>query len=168
MAELLSHVLIAYALATIVSWRLEWVTRRWVAIAMIGALIPDVNRIGMFVSDATLEAVLGVPVGLDAIHTLGGTILLAGIGAMVLTTQHRRAFGVLLAGALSHLLVDGVKAYADGAAGAWLYPVTWYRHPTPSLYVSSDPMVLVVTALGALVVAACDYVLRERGAVTQP
>ncbi|NGM69542.1 metal-dependent hydrolase [Natronolimnobius sp. AArcel1] len=165
MAELLSHVLIAYTLATIASWRLEWLTRRWVAIAMIGALIPDVNRVGLFVSDATLERLVGVPVSVDAIHTLGGVVVLSGIGAMVLSAHQRRAFGVLLAGALSHLLVDGLKAYADGAADAWLYPLTWYRHPTPNLYVSSDPTVLVVTVVGALAVVVCDRILRERGLV---
>lgn len=152
MAELLSHVLIAYALATAASWHYEWLTKQWVAIAMIGALLPDINRIGLFVTDATLESALGVPFDLNAIHTLGGVVLLAGVGAMVVAEHHRRAFGVLLAGALSHLLVDGLKVYADGAAGAWLYPLTWYRHPTPSLYVSADPAVLVVAGLAALLV----------------
>ncbi|SDJ56119.1 metal-dependent hydrolase [Natronorubrum texcoconense] len=160
MAELLSHVLAAYALGTVVSWRLEWVTKRWVAVAMIGALLPDLNRIGLFVTDATLESVLGVPFSVDAIHTLGGVVLLSAIGAMVVADQHRRVFGVLLAGALSHLLVDAVKAYADGAAGAWLYPVTWARHPTPNLYVSSDPAVLAVVGVTALLVWWTD---RTRG-----
>lgn len=152
MAELLSHVLVAYALGTVASWQIEWLTQRWVAIAMIGALLPDLNRIGLFVADATLESVFGVPFSVDAIHTLGGVVLLAGVGAMVVADQHRRMFGVLLAGALSHLLVDGLKAYADGAAGAWLYPVTWARHPTPNLYVSSDPAVLAVVGVATILV----------------
>ncbi|WP_440764296.1 metal-dependent hydrolase [Natronorubrum sp. DTA7] len=156
MAELLSHVLVAYALGTVASWRLERMTKRWVAVAMIGALLPDLNRIGLFVADATLESVLGVSFSVDAIHTLGGVVLLAGLGAMVVADQHRQVFGVLLAGALSHLLVDAVKAYADGAAGAWLYPVTWGRHPTPNLYVSSDPVVLAVIGVTALLVRWID------------
>lgn len=146
MADLLSHVLVAYALGTVASWYLEWVTKRWVAVGTIGALLPDFNRVGLLVTDATLESAVGAPFSVDGIHTLGGVVLLSGIGAMVFTDDHRRAFGALLTGALSHLLVDGLKAYADGAAGAWLYPVTWYRHPTPSLYVSSDPAVLAVSA----------------------
>lgn len=162
MAELLSHVLVAYALFTVASWRLEWLTKRWVAIGMIGALLPDLNRIGLFASDAAIEATLGVPFDIDALHTLGGTVLLAGIGAMVLDRHHGLAFGVLLAGGLSHLLVDGLKIYADGAAAAWLYPITWYRHPTPNLYVSSDPAVLAVTAAVALGVFCVDrYAVAE-------
>ncbi|RKD98100.1 metal-dependent hydrolase [Halopiger aswanensis] len=156
MADLLSHVLAAYAIFTIGSWRLEWLTKRWVAVAMIGALLPDLNRIGLFVTDATLETVLDLPFSVDGIHTLGGVLVLAGVGSMVVTSQHRRAFGMLLGGALSHLLIDGVKAYADGAAGAWLYPFTWYRPPTPSLYISSDPAVLVVTAVAAGLVLLYD------------
>ncbi|ELY97298.1 membrane-bound metal-dependent hydrolase [Natrialba chahannaoensis JCM 10990] len=156
MAELLSHVLIAYVLFTIASWRLEWLTKRWVAIGMIGALLPDLNRIGMFVDDATIETTLGVPFGVDALHTLGGVILLSGIGALVLTEAHRRAFSVLLAGALTHLITDGLKAYADAEAGAWLYPFTWYRHPTPNLYVSTDQSVLLVTGTLAVTVFLCD------------
>ncbi|WP_436344532.1 metal-dependent hydrolase [Natronorubrum sp. FCH18a] len=162
MAELLSHVLVAYALGTVVSWHLDWVTKRWVAIAMIGALLPDLNRVGLFVADATLETVLGVPFGVDAIHTLGGVVLLAGIGAVVVADRHQRAFATLLAGALSHLLADALKAYADGAAGAWLYPVTWARHPAPSLYVSSDPIVLGVIAAGALLVWWLDRARDDR------
>ncbi|ELY90786.1 metal-dependent hydrolase [Natrialba taiwanensis] len=147
MADLLTHVLAAYALFTVASWRFEWLTKRWVAIAMIGALLPDLNRLGLLVTDATLESVLGVPFSLDAMQTIGGVCLLAGVGAVVLTERHRRAFGFLLAGAFSHLVIDGLKAYADGAAGTWLYPITWYRHPTPNLYVSSDPTVLVITGI---------------------
>ena len=156
MADLLSHVLIAYACFTVASWRFDRLTKRWVAVAMIGSLLPDLNRVGLFVTDATLEAILGVPFRVDGIHTLGGSLLLAGVGAMVLTTRHRRAFVALLAGALSHLLADGLKAYADGAAGAWLYPFAWYRHPTPGLYVSSDPTVLVAAATVAVLAALGD------------
>lgn len=156
MAELLSHVLLAYALFTVASWRLEWVTKRWVAIGMIGGLLPDLNRIGMFVTDAAIEAFLGVPFGIDAIHTLGGVVLLSATGAMVVATRHRSTFALLLAGALSHLLVDGLKAYADAEAGAWLYPLTWYRYPTPNLYVSADPVVLAVAVSAAVVALLVD------------
>ncbi|ELY95773.1 membrane-bound metal-dependent hydrolase [Natrialba hulunbeirensis JCM 10989] len=168
MAELLSHVLIAYVLFTVASWRLEWLTKRWVAIGMIGALLPDLNRIGMFVDDATIETTLGVPFGIDALHTLGGVILLSGIGALVLTEAHKRGFGVLLAGALTHLLTDGLKAYADAEAGAWLYPFTWYRHPTPNLYVSADQGVVLVTGLLAIAIFLVDYRLTATPSATDP
>ncbi|MFP8953830.1 metal-dependent hydrolase [Natrialbaceae archaeon A-arb3/5] len=161
MAELLSHVLVAYAVFTAASWRVEWITKPWVAVAVIGALVPDLNRIALFVADPAVEAALGTPFSFDAIHTLGGVIVLAGVGAMVVSNKHVRAFAFLLAGALSHLFVDGLKAYADGAAGAWLYPFTWYRHPTPGLYVSADPAVLILTGSAAAVVFVVDRRIRS-------
>ena len=156
MAELFSHVLIAYVIFTIISWRVEWLTKRWIAVGMIGALLPDLSRLGMVVTDATIEATLGVPFNISGIHTLGGLVLFAAIGSLVVADHRRRAFGLLVAGGLSHLLADGVKIWGDGAASAWLYPLTWYRHPTPGLYVSSDPRVLMVVGSVAVVVAVVD------------
>jgi hypothetical protein len=156
MADLFSHVLVAYVIFTVASWRVDWLTKRWVGIGMIGALLPDLSRIGLFVTDATIESILEVPFGIGAIHTLGGLILFAAIGSLVVADRRRRAFGLLVAGGLSHLLADGLKVWADGAASAWLYPFSWYRHPTPGLYISSDPRVLAVVGSVALAVALVD------------
>ncbi|MBZ6496473.1 metal-dependent hydrolase [Natrinema longum] len=168
MADLLSHVLLAYAGCTIAGWYRP-IPDRWIAVVMVGAVLPDLNRMTLLVASGTLEAILGVPFDLDALSTLGGAIVLAGMGAMVVADRHRRTFTALLAGALSHLVVDGVKTYADGAAGAWLYPFTWARHPTPSLYVSSDPVVLISVGLLAGTVAGIDrYGRRSDETETDP
>jgi len=154
-ADLLTHVLLAYAGCTILSWYRP-IPTYWIAVTMIGSILPDLNRVTLIVSNGTLETLLGVPFDLGALSTLGGTVILAGIGSMVVTNHHRKTFAALFAGALSHLFIDGVKAYADGAAGTWLYPVTWARHPTPSLYVSSDPAVLTVAVAVTVTVLAID------------
>lgn len=156
MAEILSHVFFAYALFTVASWQLEWLSKRWVAVAMVGAVLPDLNRIGLFFRESALEEVLGVPFSFDAIHTLGGVLVLSGIGALAFNRRRLLAYGLLASGALSHLLIDSVKLYADGSAAAWLYPITWYRHPTPNLYVSSDLGVLAVAGSIALGVWLVD------------
>ncbi|SFS73469.1 metal-dependent hydrolase [Halostagnicola kamekurae] len=158
MADLLSHVLVAYALGTVAGWRLEWLSSRWIAVAMVGAVVPDLNRIGLLVGEPTVEAALGTPFSFGAIQTLGGVIVLAGIGTLCFETHRFRAYGLLLAGGLSHLLFDAIKRYADGEAGAWLFPLTWARHPTPNLYVSSEPAVLLV----ALSLAVCVWALDRR------
>lgn len=156
MTELFSHVLLAYTVFTVASWRVAWLTQRWVAVGMIGSLLPDLNRIGLFVTDAVIEATLGVPFGIGAIHTLGGVVLFAAVGSLVIADHVKPTFGLLLAGGLSHLLVDSLKVWVDGAASAWLYPLSWYRPPTPGLYVSSDPRVVVVAGSIALTVALVD------------
>lgn len=156
MTELLSHVLLAYTVFTIASWRVEWLTQRWVAVGMIGSLLPDLNRIGLFVTDTAIEATLEVPFGIGAIHTLGGVVLFAAIGSLVIADHLKTTFGLLLAGGLSHLIVDSLKVWVDGAASAWLYPLSWYRPPTPGLYMSSDPRVLAVVGIAAVGVALVD------------
>jgi membrane-bound metal-dependent hydrolase YbcI (DUF457 family) len=123
---------------------------------MIGSLLPDLSRIGLFVTDVTIETTLGVPFSIGAIHTLGGLMLFAAIGSLVVADHRRRAFALLLAGGFSHLLADGLKIWADGAASTWLYPLSWYRHPTPGWYVSSDPRVLAVVGSVTLIVAVVD------------
>ncbi len=65
-------------------------------------------------------------------------------------------------GGLTSLLLDGMRVYADGRASAWLYPFTNWQPPTPSLYVSSDPTVLVVAVLAAGTVAVLDRQMRVR------
>lgn len=161
MAELLSHVLLAVALFTAVGWAIDWLDREWVAVGAVGAVLPDINRLDLFVDDYMLAQLLGVQFSWDGIHTLGGVILLSAIGAILFPSRRERvrAFSLLLAGSLSHFLVDGIKAWADGANGAYLYPISWWRNPTPSWYVSSERWVLVVAVLLAVVILCLDRYL---------
>ena len=157
MAELLTHVLVAYAVLTVAGWRIEWLTPRWVALGTVGALLPDLNQLGRLLSGPAIERLVGLPFAYGALHTIGGVTLLAGLLAL-LFAQRRRAFAALAAGGLSHLLLDVLKIHADGRAGPWLYPFSWRRHPAPDLYVSADPRVLAA----ALVLATAAFVVDRR------
>jgi len=158
MADLLSHALLAFALFTVVGWAISWLDREWVVVGIVGSLLPDLNRLDMVLDDHLITTVLGVPFDWDGLHTLGAVVVLSTIGAVAFSTreERRRAFGLLLAGACSHLGVDMVKAWADGANGAYLFPFSWWRNPTPGWYVSADWWVLVVAVGVALVVFAID------------
>lgn len=157
MADLISHVLIAFTVFTVVGWFVKWLEPQWVVVAMVGAILPDLNRLGLLLEASTIELLLGIPFSWGAIHTLAGVILLSAIGALLFATRERqiRAFALLLGGGMSHLVVDGVKAWADGYNGAYLYPFSWWRNPTPGWYVSADRWVLV----GCLVVAISAFVV---------
>lgn len=165
MAELLTHVLVAYILLTALGWAIEWLDPKWVVVGMVGAILPDLDKIGLFVDSSLLEGLLGVPFSWGAIHTLGGLVLLSAIGALLFETARarRRAFALLVFGGASHLLLDGVKKWADGFNGAYLYPLSWWRNPTPGWYVSADQWVLGVAVVCALVVFAID----RRSAILQ-
>ena len=61
MPDLLSHALIGYGLGTLLSIRYDWLDAPWVTVLMIGAILPDVDKISILVSDATMEQWLGLP-----------------------------------------------------------------------------------------------------------
>ncbi|MFB6179728.1 MAG: hypothetical protein ABEI77_08400 [Halorientalis sp.] len=143
MADLLTHVLTAYVLFTVASWLFDWQTTPWRPIAMAGAAIPDLSKVGVIVDSSRIEAVLGVPFTYRAISTISGVVIIAAGISLCFTEYRRRVFGLLVGGGLSALALDGLRMYADGRSSFWLYPL-WWRPPTPSLYVSSDPRVLLV------------------------
>jgi branched-subunit amino acid ABC-type transport system permease component len=155
MADLLTHVLVAYALLTVASWRVDRLTRPWIVVGMAGAAIPDLVKVGIVVDRSVIESLLGVPFSYAPISSIGGVLVIAGAIALCFGDRYRRrAFGYLVAGGGLSLVLDGLRAYADGQAGFWLYPI-WWRPPTPSLYVTSDPRVTVV----ALVVSAAVFLV---------
>lgn len=159
MADLLTHVLVAYVLMTVASWRVEPIDQQWVVVAMGGAAIPDLVKVNVLVSARTVEHAVGIPFSYAPVSTLGGVVLVAGVIALAFGAGHRRrAYAFLVAGGGLSLVGDGLRTYADGTSSPWLYPFTWWRPPTPSLYVSSDVRVVVV----ALVVAAVVFLLDRR------
>ncbi len=155
MADLLSHVLVAYAAFTVASWQADWLTDEWIAVGTGGAAIPDLIKVEIVVGSGTIETVLGVPFDVSAVGTLGGVLLVAGAIALLFGERRYRAYCLLVAGGCSALVLDGMRKYADGRAGDWLYPVPW-NPPSPNLYVSSDSTVLGVVLFVALVVVTLN------------
>ncbi|MEY7850684.1 metal-dependent hydrolase [Natrarchaeobius sp. A-rgal3] len=160
MAELLTHVLLAYAAFTVLGWYVEWIDDRWIAVGMVGSILPELNRLALVVSSGRVSSLLGVPFAWDALHTVVGAALLSGIGALLFasSTHRRRAFLVLFAGGLSHLVVDLPQQYADGRmlTNEYLFPLTTWRPPTPGWYVSADRWVLVFASGVTLAIVLFD------------
>lgn len=160
MADLLSHVLVTYAVLTVLSWRVEWLDRHWVVVGMGGAAIPDLVKIEMLVDDAVVQAAVGVPFTWEHLGSLWGLLWIGGaVGILFPSDLRRRAVSALLLGGGTSLLVDGMRVFADGRAAFWLYPL-WWRPPTPNLYVSADWRVLVVSMAVALSVIGIESQLR--------
>lgn len=158
MAEWFSHVLFAYVIFTIASWTIHWIDTKWVAVGMIGAMLPDLNRLDLVLPGEIITAVVGIEFGWLGLHTIAGVTLLAGIGALLFhhATTQQRAFTLLFGGAVSHLIIDLPQRYADGhmllATYAFPFPVS--RPPTPGWYITPDhwvagtAIVLALTAYG--------------------
>lgn len=157
MADLLSTALLAYALLTVAGWRIEWLDRRWVVLGVAGTAIPDLLKIRLLLDSSVVEAALGVPFDWAAFATLAGVLLVAGLLTLAFARRHwRRVYPLLVAGGSIGLLTDGLRVFADGRADFYLFPL-WWRPPTPSLFVSSDPRVLVVALALAAVVFVIDW-----------
>lgn len=150
--DLLAHVLVGYALAATLA-HAGVVPERYVPVAMVGSVLPDLSKVEMVVPESAVEAALGVPVSFLVFHRLGGALVLAGVGAALFARGHRLlAFGTLVGAAGVHLVLDGLIRRADGLAPPYLYPFTWYQPPAGGLYVSSDVWPTLVAAGAAGVV----------------
>ena len=123
---------------------------------MAGVAIPGLIKIEILIDAGVVETLLGVPFKYAPISSLGGVLLIAGAITIFFERQRRQIFSFLLFGAFSSLVVDGLWVFADGRSGFWLYPFSWWRPPAPSLYITSDVRVLVVSLLISVVVFALD------------
>jgi hypothetical protein len=160
MADLLTHVLVPYIILTIVGWRVDF-PRRWIPVAMGGAAIPDLVKIEILVDAGTIEQLAGVPFSYAPISSLGGVLVIsAGITVLFERRVYSRAYGFLLFGGVTSLILDGLRVFADGYAGFWLYPL-WIRPPTPSWYVTSNPNVLLGTLATAGIVTLVDRHIQD-------
>ena len=148
MPDLLTHVLVAYVLATLLSFKYDWITPTMVTVAMLGAIVPDLTKISLVIPNARMEALLGIPFDWFAVHTVAGSVVAVAIGALLVRSEHRkRVFFLLLLGALSHHFLDAILINPTGYSYALFFPVTSYHPPTPGLFLSSDRWPAVVSAL---------------------
>lgn len=156
MADILTHVLTAYVVATLLSVRYRRIDGPLVTVAMMGAMIPDLTKARILFSSAQVEARLGVPFSWDALHTLGGSVVAALVGVALAGTEHRRrVFLALLLGVCSHHVLDHLIVHPSGYAYDVFWPLSGYRVPIEGFYHSSDrwpAAVATVAAAGAALV----------------
>jgi hypothetical protein len=155
MPDLLAHALIAYSLATLLSYRYNWLSPAYVTVAMAGAFVPDLAKAAIAVPRSTVESLLGVPFSWFALHTLGGCAVSIAIGVVIAARTERTRVGALLGfGAASHLLADALLLNPSGRSYPLLWPLSYYHPPTPGLYLSTDPEPMLVAAVVAAAVFA--------------
>lgn len=158
MADLLTHVLVAYVVLTVAGWRGGWLEPRWVAVGMGGAAVPDLVKVERLVDEGVVQSALGIPFEYDPVSSLAGVLVIAAAITLFFGHARRRVYALLVAGGLLSLVLDGLRVYVDGSSSFWLYPL-WWRPPTPGLYVTADARVVVIAVAVAAVVALVDRYL---------
>lgn len=138
MPDLLTHVLVGYCLGTLTAARLGQF-QGTTTVVMLGALLPDLTKIRLVLTDARMEAILGIPFSWQALHTLGGVLVMAAVGGLLVEDTYRqRVFALLLLGAFSHLVLDSLLIKPSGYAAPLWWPFLTAALPTPGLYLSFD------------------------------
>lgn len=153
MADLFTHVLVGFVVAVVLSWRYDWLTYPFVAVVMLGAALPDLNRLEFLVPSSTVYSLLGVPFSWVPIHRAGGTLLVVCIGALLAPKQYRRAvFALLFIGAASHYLLDAFLYRPSGVTGPLLWPFVTDGFSVEGFYLSTDrwPAALATAVAGVV------------------
>ncbi len=110
MPDLLTHVLVGYSIGTLLSFRDERIRPAQVTLVMVGALSPDLRKIGLLIPDAFVARLVGVPFSWAPLHTLGGTLLVVLFGSLSVAPDYRRqAIALLALGAVSLDLLPRLK-----------------------------------------------------------
>lgn len=139
MPDLLTHVLVGYAIGTTLSIRDDRIDRGRVTLVMLGALSPDLAKVDLVVPAVVVSDLLGVPFRWSPLHTLGGTLLVAGLCAVLFAPEYRRtALALVALGAASHHLLDLGLVTPTGDAYAAFWPLASARLPAGDLYLSTD------------------------------
>ncbi|QIO24105.1 metal-dependent hydrolase [Haloarcula sp. JP-L23] len=152
MADLLTHVLVGFILGSILAVGFRWKAPPFVAVVMVGALLPDLAKIAMILPPRVVEETLGIPFDWFAVHTPFGTLLVAGIGSLLVSeTIRRRVFVLLLIGGASHLVLDSLLISPSRFYHVLFWPLTTQFVSLPGLYLSSDRWPSIVAACLAVV-----------------
>jgi hypothetical protein len=152
MAESLTHVLIGYIIGSVGVWSGR-LPNRFIPVIMVGSVVPDIMKASLFLFAEYRGTITGIPYSAWGIHTLGGAVILAGIGALTIWRRDRQlSFVALTIGSVSHLILDLLVIRVDGNAPPYLFPITEWLPPAGNLYASSDIWPTVVAVIAALTV----------------
>ncbi|MBS3817569.1 MAG: metal-dependent hydrolase [Candidatus Thermoplasmatota archaeon] len=157
MADLFTHVLVAYTIGISLSWRFNWITPPYITGLMVGSTLPDLTRVGLILRPTQIEAVLGIPFSWTPLHLGIGVLISVLILSSFLSGQSAKRISLLLGvGAVSHLILDSLLRSASGYLYAVFWPLSSQNIIGPGLYLSSDMLPAVIAVAVAFVIWRID------------
>lgn len=159
MTEILTHVLAGYILGTVLSFRIDWLDRRFVTVVMLGSVLPDLTKVSLIVPSATVQETLGLPFSWFVLHTPFGTTITAGMTALLVESAYqKRVFALLLTGGATHFVLDSLLINPSQFSYVLLWPLTTQLVPLPMYVLSSDRL----PAILAILVATSIWIVQRR------
>lgn len=156
----------AYIVAKLLSLRYPWITRPYLTAAMVGGLLPDLNRIELVLPNEMVAGAVGLPFDWGGLHRGGPVAVSVLILGYLVPKRYRR--GVILMagmGAGLHLFTDlflGV-GFAWEPSFAVFWPITAWEPVVPGFYSSRDVRIAPLFATLALLTwAVVETVERRR------
>ncbi len=124
MTDLLTHVLIAFAVGQLVASVYPWVTRSYRTAILTGALIPEIVKIGLIIPGATMTTLLGMKFSWNPLASIYGVTISILIGTLIVVPDaRRRIFLTLAVGVLTHIVLDIFVVQPAPTIGFLLWPV---------------------------------------------
>lgn len=163
MAELLTHALAGFVIGLVLSWKIRWITPPYVAAVMVGAILPDLNRMELLIPASVIEGMLGIPWTWLVFHRLGGALLVILLLSLFVAQEHRKpVFILLVLGATSHFALDYLLWQAPGTTSMMLWPLLDLEVPFGGFYRSTDrwPALVAIICTGVVIVI-------ERGGISK-
>ncbi|MGM0405351.1 MAG: metal-dependent hydrolase [Thermoplasmatota archaeon] len=151
MADLLTHVFVAFSVGTLLSWKYKWINSNYITIIMLGSVLPDLTRIGLILEPAFIENLFNIPFSWTPLHTLGGVFIIILVLTLSVNKKYSKPVFLLIAlGTFTHLFLDSLLLSTTGYSYSMFFPITVYSPPTAGLYLSTDIWPSIVSGLAAV------------------
>ena len=145
MPDWLAHVLFAWILCRILGIKFKIFSRESTAIVIIGALIPDVVKIGLIFD------LFGIEIWdyVDPLHTPAGSLLVAALISLLF--YDLMVFLLLTLGFVTHYMLDFLMGHVSGGM-LLFFPFSWEEYQLG--LIQSDNYWITLTLVMAIIVYA--------------
>ena len=156
MPDWITHLLVAWMICTILSFKYKQINPTYTVVCMVGALIPDVYKIT-------------IPLGVMGIHAENllmplhlpvGSLIIAAIFTLFFKEQKKLVLSLLVLGVATHYVLDLLLINLNGGM-VMLFPLSWDTWSVN--VVPNDDWHITLLAMGlAVVVYFVSYWFKNR------
>ena len=155
MPDWLAHILVAYILCSILGIKFKVFNKENTAIVMVGALIPDIVKVGL------LFDFLGMDVWdfVAPLHTPIGSMLSAALFSLLFEFEARKRiliFSLLILGASTHLALDFLLMHVSGGM-LLLFPFSWGKWQLRVIQCDNYYVALIALLLACIIYIVSRY-----------